>query len=281
MILVILIINQSIDRIIFRPASDQTGKISENKRKLKSKKNLRKKEKLKAANLYSYSEIDSVEDKQEDMYGTNEIYERDLMSQQQRRFGSPEYVVRNNSMMYELPTNYLEAVKPGVRLTGCEKPLKGDLYDENPLHQIEIEISESDEHSSYYEKRAVDPDVNVKSPIDMNLICKSVQEQKYKEDHSEEIESWTSSSNHELKIDPKNLHIDLDKVNDDSKVIDNLNSLTPKSGLSVMVPNKSRKVFDNVESFDKRGPMSVRSKFKINVYVIDNSSKNLIGIQYT
>jgi hypothetical protein len=144
---------------------------------------------FKSANLYSCSEVDSVEDKQEDMYGTNEIYERNLMSQQQRRFGSPEFAVRNNSMMYELPTNNLDGVKPGVRLTGCENPLKGDLYDENPLHQIEVEVSESDEHSSYYDKRDKDPDTNEKSPNDMNLICKSVQEQRFEEDNSEEVES--------------------------------------------------------------------------------------------
>jgi hypothetical protein len=55
------------------------------------------------------------------MYDTEQIYERDLMSQQQRRFGSPEFAVRNNSMMYEPPTNNLTTVKPGVELTGLEK----------------------------------------------------------------------------------------------------------------------------------------------------------------
>lgn len=63
------------------------------------------------------SEIELTEsDCKEDIYSIDDIYSRDLMSQQQRRFGSPDYAVRNNSMMYELPTNNLENVKPGVEL---------------------------------------------------------------------------------------------------------------------------------------------------------------------
>mmetsp|Transcript_14335 Transcript_14335/g.14311 ORF Transcript_14335/g.14311 Transcript_14335/m.14311 type:complete len:134 (-) Transcript_14335:1379-1780(-) len=63
------------------------------------------------------NELDSSGDEvKEDLYNVEDIYSRDLMSQQQRRFGSPVFAVRNNSMMYELPTNNLEQVKPGVEL---------------------------------------------------------------------------------------------------------------------------------------------------------------------
>ena len=66
-------------------------------------------------NISSLESLSNDED--QDLYNIDDIYKRDLMSQQQRRFGSPEFAVRNNSMMYELPTNNLENVKPGVELT--------------------------------------------------------------------------------------------------------------------------------------------------------------------
>ena len=72
----------------------------------------------KGINFNNYSDLEiSICNKEEDIYSTEDIYERNEMNSQQRRFGSPEFTVRNNSMMYELPTNHLEKVKPGVGLT--------------------------------------------------------------------------------------------------------------------------------------------------------------------
>ena len=81
------------------------------------------------------------EEKIDDNYNIEQIYQRDLMSSQHRRFGSPDYVIRNNSMMFQLPTNNLEAVKPGVELIGGDKPLKGPKYNENPYFEWEEEVS--------------------------------------------------------------------------------------------------------------------------------------------
>lgn len=100
---------------------DMDKEIAIMKNQLQSEKKLMEKAKHKGANLNNYSDYDEEENKQWDMYDTEQIYERDLMSQQQRRFGSPEFAVRNNSMMYEPPTNNLTTVKPGVELTGLEK----------------------------------------------------------------------------------------------------------------------------------------------------------------
>jgi len=73
------------------------------------------------------------------------------MSHQERRFGSPEYAVRGNSMMFDLPTSNLDDVNPGVEVIGGSKPLKGKKYDEDPNHELEVEESEQEEPSSFGE----------------------------------------------------------------------------------------------------------------------------------
>ena len=67
-----------------------------------------------------------------EMYNIEQIYNREQMNSQQRQFGSPDFVVANNSMMNVLPTDHLENVHPGVELIGGDKPLKGPKFNENP-----------------------------------------------------------------------------------------------------------------------------------------------------
>jgi hypothetical protein len=50
--------------------------------------------------------------------------------------------------MYDLPTSNFESIKPGVELKCGGKSLKGPKYDEDPLHDVEIEESEEEENSS-------------------------------------------------------------------------------------------------------------------------------------
>ena len=99
------------------------------------------------------SAINEGEDKEnedenliDDIYNIEEIYKRDLMTSQHRRFGSPDFIVKNDSMMCQPPTNFLDSVKPGVELIGGTKPLKGPKFNENPYFDCEEEI-ESDEIS--------------------------------------------------------------------------------------------------------------------------------------
>lgn len=96
------------------------------------------------------------------------------MSQQHRRFGSPEFAVRNNSMMYEPPTNNLTAVKPGVELIGLDKNLKGDNYEDNPYHQVEVDVSESDEHSSIYDEFISNPNLIVHPPLEIRALSEPI-----------------------------------------------------------------------------------------------------------
>lgn len=92
------------------------------------------------------------EDKIDDIYSIAQIYQRDMMSSQQRRFGSPDYVIRSDSMMLQLPTNNLDKVKPGVELIGNEKCLKGPKYNFNPYYECEEEFSNEDENSASSEQ---------------------------------------------------------------------------------------------------------------------------------
>lgn len=95
-------------------------------------------------NMSSNPNLSEVEGSHmDDIYSVEDIYSRDLMTPQERRFGSPEFAVRDGTMMYEPPTTNLESVKPGVQLQG-NTVLIGPKYDEEEFYDCEVEESEEE-----------------------------------------------------------------------------------------------------------------------------------------
>lgn len=151
------------------------------------------------------------EEKIDDIYSIDQIYQRDIMSSQQRRFGSPDYIIRNDSMMFQLPTNNLNTVKPGVELIGGEKPLKGPKYNENPYFEWEEELtnpvddSDNEQIDDTYQE-STDKSKNDKDQIHQYINYDYENNEKHSITSKEEIESKSSHLDH-----PKEL---LDKLSD-------------------------------------------------------------------
>jgi len=223
------------------------------------------KAKEKGINFNNYSDLEiSICNKEEDIYSTEDIYERNEMNPQQRRFGSPEFTVRNNSMMYELPTNHLEKVKPGVGLTNWENPLQGEKYEENPYHEYEENVTETEEELNIYED--IQNTINVKvSPItgntqgldeDWSEYMNSIDSNAFDES-SKSVDKETSDKN------PKNLNLK-NKENFEGKKnsmkANFQNSLgTPQSKPSVNMPN-FEKVLETFGDIIDKEPMTARCK---------------------
>ena len=98
-------------------------------------------------------EEESDDEKSYDKYNIEQIYDRNQLTIQERRFGSPDFSYRTKELMNNLPTNDLEKVKNGVELISSSKQIKGALYNESPYFEIEVEESESDFDSEAEELR--------------------------------------------------------------------------------------------------------------------------------
>lgn len=94
--------------------------------------------------LNETNEVEDEANKSHDKYTAEEIYLRAEMTLQERRFGSPEFSLRSNDLMNNLPTNDLNNVHPGVELKSGPKLLKGSKFNENPYFDVEVEESESE-----------------------------------------------------------------------------------------------------------------------------------------
>ncbi|CAI2384697.1 unnamed protein product [Moneuplotes crassus] len=202
------------------------------------------------------NELDSSGDEvKEDLYNVEDIYSRDLMSQQQRRFGSPVFAVRNNSMMYELPTNNLEQVKPGVELKECENPLKGDKYEQNPYHEIEVDVTETDDqYDCDYENLESSNNLEI-SPIEEDS------EEREDEIESKELETIESETLEGKTACKRNTNIFKAKVGGKMKALLK-NPAKFQSRLSIRVPN-FEKVFDASDLLETKEPMTARNKAKL------------------
>lgn len=219
---------------------------------------------------YSSLDVSKIEG-EGDIYSIDEIYDRDVMSQQQRRFGSPEFVVRGNSMMFDLPTDHLEMVKAGVKLTGCEKPLHGPRYDSDPYHECEVEESEEDEASSFENDwkemliPVISPPKNANDNTILNLDLKNSQM------HDSEQHSITSSSKSdqydETPAPSENPMINLKELeaHATSKLSKNLSpsNITAKSRLSVLVPTDKERLIQIQENIYDHEPMTTKRNFII------------------
>lgn len=208
----------------------------------------------KGVNIQNVSELESTKnDGSEDIYSVEDIYSRDQMNQQQRRFGSPEYAVRNNSMMYELPTNNLEQVKPGVELKKWDNPLKGEKYEENPIHEFEIDVTATEDQYDFYEDFGQASNLKI-SPIQENS------QEKDDELGTEEINSYDSKSDEEQSKDdlsPKKLHLKVQKPKmskPNQKKFDISNRK-----LSIKVHNFEN-ILDATELLMTKEPMTARCK---------------------
>lgn len=127
-----------------------------------------KKQQTRFTNPKSQSELELDDDGECDIYSIEEIFERDLMSPQHRRFGSPDFAVKSDSMMFDIPTSHLEEAKPGVQIFGGDKTLKGPKYDASPYFDWEVEESEEEEDSSFEYQAQNKP--NAKSAHVLSLV---------------------------------------------------------------------------------------------------------------
>ena len=142
------------------------------------------------------------------------------MTSQQRRFGSPDFAVRNESMMYQLPTNFLETVKPGVELIGGDKPLKGPKYNENPYFDWEEELGfEEVIEPNHY----INNDIDKFKDLDKNYYERQNSEWILTENEQQEIENQSVSSKSDA-----NLELSYNKSQSKTQAKDELIKFKPK-----------------------------------------------------